>query len=138
MQFLKDFDLNVLLDKISSFLKLARNWRIILGNLSRGRLTFFFFFFFSFYSFFLLTLQARRNIFKSSGDKQNLLGGHNLPPPFPLCVEMGFCVDISLESRRNIEINVWGHFYQISLVFELPYRPESKRCLEKAKTTKTW
>ena len=84
MQFLKDFDLNVLLDKISSFLKLARNWRIILGNLSRGRLTFF-----SSSSsspstlFFLLTLQARRNIFKSSGDKQNLLGGHNLPPPLP-------------------------------------------------------
>ena len=33
-----------------------------------------------------------------------------------LCVEMGFYVDISWESRCNIEIKVWAHFYKI-LVF---------------------
>ena len=30
-----------------------------------------------------------------------------------LCVEMGFYADISWESRWNIEINVWAHFYKI-------------------------
>ena len=33
-----------------------------------------------------------------------------------LCVEIGFYVDISLESRDNSEIKVWAHFYKI-LVF---------------------
>ena len=37
-----------------------------------------------------------------------------------LCVEMGFYVDISLESRSNIEINVWANLYKILLVFEVP------------------
>ena len=40
-----------------------------------------------------------------------------------LCVEMGFYTDISCESRCNIEINVWAHFYKILLVFEVPYQP---------------
>ena len=40
-----------------------------------------------------------------------------------LCVDMGFYEDISWESRCNIEINVWPHFYKILLVFEVPYRP---------------
>ena len=43
-----------------------------------------------------------------------------------LCVEMGVYVDISWESRCNIEINVWAHFYKILLVFEVPYRPQVK------------
>ena len=56
----------------------------------------------------------------------NLRGG-------ALYVEMGFNADISWESRCNIEINVWAHFYKILLVFEVPYRPQ-----DKAKTTKSW
>ena len=43
-----------------------------------------------------------------------------------LCVEMGFYADISWESTWNIEINVWGHFYNILLVFEVPCRPRVK------------
>ena len=39
---------------------------------------------------------------------------YSTPQP-PLCVEMGFYVDISWESRCNIEINVWAHF-DINLV----------------------
>ena len=31
----------------------------------------------------------------------------------PLCVEVGFYVDISWESRCNIEVNIWAHFYMI-------------------------
>ena len=46
--------------------------------------------------------------------------------PPPLCVEMGFYADISWESRCNIEINVWAHFYKILLVFEVPYQPQVK------------
>ena len=42
-------------------------------------------------------------------------------PSLALCVEMGFYSDISRESRYNIEINVWAHFYKILLVFEVPY-----------------
>ena len=69
----------------------------------------------------------------------------DLPPPvlsFPglsqaggggaLCVEMGFYADISWESRRNIEINVCGHFHTILLVFEVPYRPWVKWMPEKS------
>ena len=37
-----------------------------------------------------------------------------------LCVEMEFYADISWESRCNIEIIVWAHFYKILLVFEVP------------------
>ena len=40
-----------------------------------------------------------------------------------LCVEMGFYSDISWESRYNIEINVWAHFYKILLVFEVSFQP---------------
>ena len=40
-----------------------------------------------------------------------------------LCVEVGFYADISWESRCNIEINVWAHFYEILLLFEVPYWP---------------
>ena len=36
---------------------------------------------------------------------------------------MGFYTDIPWESRCNIEINVWAHFYKILLVFEVPYQP---------------
>ena len=43
-----------------------------------------------------------------------------------LCVEMGFYADISWESRCNIEINVWAHFYKILLVFEVSYQPRVK------------
>ena len=43
-----------------------------------------------------------------------------------LCVEMVLYADISWESRCNIEINVWAHFYKILLVFEVPYRPGVK------------
>ena len=43
-----------------------------------------------------------------------------------LCVEMGFYADISWESRCNIEINVWAHFYKLLLVFEVPYWPRVK------------
>ena len=35
-------------------------------------------------------------------------------------------VDISWESRCNIEINVWAHFYKILLLFEVPYWPRVK------------
>jgi hypothetical protein len=49
-----------------------------------------------------------------------------------LCVEMGFYADISWESRRNIEINVWAHFYKILLVFEVPYWPQVKWMPEKS------
>ena len=43
-----------------------------------------------------------------------------------LCVEVGFYADISWESKCNIEINVWGHFFKlVSLAFEVPY--QSKR-----------
>ena len=37
--------------------------------------------------------------------------------PTPTVFEMGFYANISWESRCNIEINVWGHFYNILLVF---------------------
>ena len=43
-----------------------------------------------------------------------------------LCVEMGFYADMSWESRCNIEINVWAHFYKILFVFEVPYWPQVK------------
>ena len=59
-----------------------------------------------------------------------------LAPPHPLSVEMGFDADISLESRRNIEINVWAH--TILLVFEVHYQPWVKLMPKKAKTTKHW
>ena len=59
-------------------------------------------------------------------------------PGGALCVEMGFYTDISWESRWNIEINVWAHFYKILLVFEVPYRPRVKWMSGKAKTTKSW
>ena len=40
---------------------------------------------------------------------------------------MGFYGDIIFwESRCNIEINVWAHFYKILSVFEVPYRPRVK------------
>ena len=39
---------------------------------------------------------------------------------------MGFYTDISWESRCNIEINVWAHFYKILLVSEVPYQPGVK------------
>ena len=51
-----------------------------------------------------------------------------------MCVEMGLYKDISWESWSNIVINIWAHFYKILLVFEVPYRLESKRWLEKTKT----
>ena len=35
----------------------------------------------------------------------------------------GPSLDISWESRCNIEINVWAHFYKILLVFEVSYPP---------------
>ena len=44
-----------------------------------------------------------------------------------LCVEMGFYANISWESRCNIKINVWAHFYKILLVFEVPYWPPSQK-----------
>ena len=50
----------------------------------------------------------------------------------------GFYVDISWESRCNVEINVWAHFCKILLVFEVPYWPWVKRMPEKAKTIKSW
>ena len=37
---------------------------------------------------------------------------------------MGFYVDILMESRCNIEINVWVHFHNILLVFKVPYWPQ--------------
>jgi hypothetical protein len=37
-----------------------------------------------------------------------------------------FYAEISWESRWNIEINVWPHFYKILLVFEVPYWPRAK------------
>ena len=44
--------------------------------------------------------------------------------------------DISWESRWNIEINIWGHFYKILLVFEVPYRPRVKGMLKLPKVGK--
>ena len=49
-----------------------------------------------------------------------------VPPPAPMCVEMGFYTDISWESRCDIEINVWAHFYKILSMFEVPYQPRHK------------
>ena len=49
-----------------------------------------------------------------------------------LCVDLGFYTDISWESRCNIEINIWAHFYKILLVFEVPYRPRVKGMPEKS------
>ena len=44
--------------------------------------------------------------------------------PAPHCVlKWGFYANISWESRCNIEIYVWAHFYKILLVFEVPYQP---------------
>ena len=57
-------------------------------------------------------------------------------PSPPLCVEMVFYVDISWDSRCNIEIKAWPHIYKILLVSELAYGPRVKGCLDKAKTTK--
>ena len=45
---------------------------------------------------------------------------------------MGFYADISWESRRNIEINVWAHFYKILLDFKVPYQPQAKGMLVKS------
>ena len=50
-----------------------------------------------------------------------------------LCVEMGFYADISLESRCNIEINIWTPFYKILSVFKVPYRPRVKGMPGKSK-----
>ena len=55
--------------------------------------------------------QGRRKFWKSGG---------------ALCVEMEFYADISWESRLNIEINVWAHFYTNLLVFEVTYQPQVK------------
>ena len=49
-----------------------------------------------------------------------------------LCVEMGFYMDISWESRCNNEINVWAHSDKILLVFEVPYQPRVKGMPEKS------
>ena len=61
------------------------------------------------------------------GKAATWVGPSDSPSPLlPLCVEMGFYADISWESRCNIEINVWAHFYKILLVFEVPYWPRVK------------
>ena len=50
-------------------------------------------------------------------------GGRSENQEGDMCVEMGFYADISWESECNIEINVWAHFYKISLVFKVPSLP---------------
>ena len=67
----------------------------------------------------------------------DFLGHFDHPSP-ALCVEMGFYSDISWESRYNIEMNVWAHFYKIFLVFEVAHWTQVKIMPEKAKTTKKW
>ena len=42
-----------------------------------------------------------------------------------LCVEMGFYMDISLESRCNVD-KCLSSLCHILLVFEVPYRPQGK------------
>ena len=55
-------------------------------------------------------------------------GGTVAPADFDrggaLFVEMGFYADISWESKCNIKINVWAHFYKILLVYEVTYYPK--------------
>ena len=55
--------------------------------------------------------------------------------------EEGHCVlkwyaDISWESRCNIEINIWAHFYKILLVFEVPYQRDAWKKLKLPKVGK--
>ena len=82
----------------------------------------------------LLTIQSWRKVWKSLGEV--LMWWHNLPPfsewdkmisqnweGGALCVKVGFYANISCESRCNIEINVWAHFYKI---FEVPYQARVK------------
>ena len=47
--------------------------------------------------------------------------------PLHTVLWIGFYADIFWESKCNIEINVWPHFYKILfIVFEVPYQPQVK------------